>query len=288
MLASIPIASTPLAAVETPANRIVFVTDDVTINITATSVWESVSVVAVTTDDVAIDITAIIRIPTAVELALTTDDVTISVMSLFTVPTGAVVALTTDDVTIAIDTVCQWRGVAATRTWRFTVTGDADGLDDVILPISNLSARLRSGSQSYLNVTIPYASAAADAVSARPNGDLILEHIVRDNLGNTLEFVVVTVALETIQISRGASSSSIVLIGHRQSTNSNPTSHSVAPLSLQTGTTASTMIVPEYDQNIRPGDTVTGEGVTFEIGLLTLQAAVTAGSYYIVTQYTEA
>jgi hypothetical protein len=217
---------------------------------------------------------------------MVTEDVTVDITGLGR--WAATIGITTADAVAAIVGVSRWAGVALTRTWRLTLTGAADELGDVVLPISNLSARLRSGEASYLNVTVPYTLEYADAVSARPNGDMILEHIVRDNLGNTMEFVVVTVALETIQISRGASSSSIVLIGHRQSTNSNPTSHSVAPLSLQTGTTASTMIVPEYDQNIRPGDTVTGEGVTFEIGLLTLQAAVTAGNYYIVTQYTEA
>lgn len=155
------------------------------------------------------------------------------------------------------------------RRFLLTLTGAADATTDVVLPVTNVNARLRSGSNSYLQVTVPYTSDHAAAVTARTNGDLQL--IYTDAVG---EYAVVDVALETIQVSRGNQTASIVLTGHRQSTNSTPTSHNVTAQSLQTGTTATTAIIPGYDPAIKPADDVTAEGSTYTLDVIALQAAV--------------
>ena len=155
------------------------------------------------------------------------------------------------------------------------LTGSADATTDVVLPVSNINARLRSGSDSYLQVTIPYTTDYATYISDRPNGDLELVYTDPDG-----EHDVVAVALETIQISRAVNSANIVLTGHRQSTNSSPTSHTVSPLSLQTGTTSNNAIVPGYNPLILPGDNVTADGVTYTLEIVSLQAAES----YVQTQ----
>ena len=156
-------------------------------------------------------------------------------------------------------------------TWGLTLTGSADATTDAVLPVSYVNARLRSGSQSYLQVTIPYTVANAADVTARQNGDLQLTY--KDSSG---EHAVVDVALETIQISRGQQSAAIVLTGHRQSTNSSPTSHTVVPLSFQTGSTATTAIIPGYNPDIKPGDDVTAFGTTYTLNTVSVQAQPTS------------
>ncbi len=170
---------------------------------------------------------------------------------------------------------------ATAGAFFLTLTGDADSVDDIVLPVSNLTARLRSGSDSYLAVTVPYTLAYAAAVSARPNGDLVLTYV--DAAG---AHEVVDVAFETPQVSRGTSSSSIVLTGHRQSTNSSPGSHEVAASAMQMGST-STITRPGFDPDILPGDDVTAEDSTITANLVTLTASARRGGFNVQTIYSE-
>lgn len=148
-----------------------------------------------------------------------------------------------------------------------TLTGSADSVDDVVIPVKSVFARLRSGARSYLQVTIPYTDEIAVLVSARPNADLILTH---SRAGT--DTVITTVDLELIQTSRGQSSS-IVLTGHRQTTNASPAAHTIVAQAVQAGTARSSAIVPGFNPLIRAGDDVTVEGNTYTIGVISLQAA---------------
>lgn len=157
--------------------------------------------------------------------------------------------------------------------YQLILTGAADSTTDVSLPMRNANARLRSGSPSYLSVTVPYTTALAAAISARQNGDLQLNYLAIDSTGEVVATTLCTVDLETIQVSRGINNSSIVLVGHRQTTNSTPTSHDVQPLSVQSGTTSQTMIVPGINPAIAAGDDVTAEGITYTVGTVSIQVA---------------
>ncbi len=179
-----------------------------------------------------------------------------------------------DEVVIAIEP-------SAYSSFNVVLTGTSDSTTDVELPCSNLHARLRSGSQSYLSATIPYTSELADAISARPNGDLYLYY----NYGGT-QTEVVNVALGVPQISRGTESSSIVVTGHRQSTNDSPGSHTVTAKSTQSGST-STITVPGYNPEILPGDDVTAHGITITANLVSVQASVSDSGINIQTTYSE-
>lgn len=158
--------------------------------------------------------------------------------------------------------------------FRLTLTDLTEPANDFVLPISNANGRIKSGSPSYLQVTLPYTTSAATAISDRSGFYLQLDHVEVFSDGSEIITAVVTVALETVQISRGVSSSSIVLTGHRQTTNYAPASHTVSPLSMQTGSTSNTVILPGYNPLILPADTVTADGVTFTVGTVSLQASV--------------
>ncbi len=171
--------------------------------------------------------------------------------------------------------------------FRLTLTGGANGVSDMVLGMTSLNARLKSGAPSYLQATIPCTTAYAEAVAARGLGDLVLDYVIRDSEGLETVSTVTTVALETIQLSKGVNSRSINLVGHRQSTNSDPTSHTVYGLSQQTGTTSKTVLVPGYNPLILPADTITSEGIIFVIGSVILQASINAGAINIQTQFVE-
>lgn len=171
--------------------------------------------------------------------------------------------------------------------FRLTLTGAADATTDVVLPVNNITARLRSGSPSYLSVTVPYSDARAAAISDRPNGDLRLDHVAYDSQGNEIITEVVTVAFEVPQPSRGTRNSSIVLVGHRQSTNSNPGSHTVAAKSFQTGGYDHVAVAPGFNPAIKPADQLTTEGKTITIGTVVLQALITRTTFSVETQFIE-
>jgi|GEM_PF-4526862 len=172
--------------------------------------------------------------------------------------------------------------------FRLTLTGDADATTDYILPPSNISARLRSGSPSYLQATIPYTDDYATAISDRPNGDLLLQHVLLESAGSETLTDICTVDFETVQPSLSVNSKSLVLVGHRQTTNSSPGSHTVSALSLQTGSFSYVAIVPGFDPAILPADDITAEDATFTVGLVQLQASVSSvGRWSVQTTYVE-
>lgn len=164
--------------------------------------------------------------------------------------------------------------------FELVITGAADSTTDATLPMVTFNARLRSGSPSYLQATIPYTTEHAQAISDRPNGDLYLYQVDLYRSGAEVTSEVTNVALETIQISRGATEKSIVLTGHRQSTNTDVASHDIRSLSVQSGTTT-TVIAPGFNASIRPADTVVADGLNLVVDTVSIQVSV--GN--VMTQY---
>jgi hypothetical protein len=164
-------------------------------------------------------------------------------------------------------------------TFTIVLTGDTDGTTDYTLPVKNLTARLRSGSDSYLSVTLPYTSEIVAAISARSNGDLYLYYT--DATGT---YEVVNVSLDSIQISKGTSSKSIVLTGYRQSTNDGTGSHEIVANATVAGDT-STITIPGYAPEILAGDSVSYDDLSITANLITLTAQ--ASNFSVQTVYSE-
>lgn len=173
--------------------------------------------------------------------------------------------------------------VTAGTRWRLTLTGAANGTTDALLPAASVQARLRSGSPSYLSAVIPYTGALADAITARPDGELVLEHLAVLSGGSETATEVCRVTLETIQPVISATSGSINLVGHKQTTNSSPTSHAIRPTITSGQTTTRVWSCADCDPAIRPGDTVTYNGQSLTASLISLQ--ITPGSLQV--QYSE-
>jgi hypothetical protein len=98
-----------------------------------------------------------------------------------------------------------------------TITGAADGTTDIEVPISSFQARKRSGYSTYLSVVVP-GVAYADAIDARPNGDIVIDMAYLISGVESQREEIVRAEIEQINIQEGPGSRSITLIGHKDQT----------------------------------------------------------------------
>lgn len=68
--------------------------------------------------------------------------------------------------------------------YYLTVTGAADGLDDIEIPMSSFQARRRSGEPTYLSVVIPGLD-HAEAIAARSNGTIRVDQGMSREAGSS-------------------------------------------------------------------------------------------------------
>ena len=102
--------------------------------------------------------------------------------------------------------------VLATR-YSLTLTGAADGLPDVALPLANWQAVARLVGSTYLTCTVPFSSAIEAAILARPHGTLIVrQHLIYASETITAEIVAAPWDAAP-RIDEGGRSASITLAG---------------------------------------------------------------------------
>lgn len=106
---------------------------------------------------------------------------------------------------------------AAQTIYTLTLTGDGESpaLEDITLPMSSFQGRMRDGSPSYLACYIPNATAYADAIAARTNGDIVIQKGYRYQDGTTQLEEIARVDFESMRIDQGSGSASVTLVGHR-------------------------------------------------------------------------
>jgi hypothetical protein len=156
-------------------------------------------------------------------------------------------------------------------------------LGDVTIPISSLTARIREGSPSYLQVVVPNYTEYADDILSRVNHcrdcELIIYKIQDRDTSNPIE--ILTVDFENVRIDYGSRSQSAFFVGHRTLYNASPQTITLqgvdylrSGIDIETGTT--TRLRFTAYQNVTAGDTVSytlnGEAYSFEVALLTLNA----------------
>lgn len=100
------------------------------------------------------------------------------------------------------------------RVYIFTLTGGADGVDDIIIPISSFQSRTKSGDPSYLSVVIP-TTEYSNEINERLNGKLVVHMGYSDGSKFLLLEIVSEVNFENIRIDEGAVNQSITLEGHK-------------------------------------------------------------------------
>lgn len=100
-----------------------------------------------------------------------------------------------------------------TRIYYLTLTGDADGLSDLTLPMASFQARRRSGDPTFLSAVIPDDS-YYDAIVARSNGQLIIDMAYVINGVEYYRDELVKADYENIRKYDGGRNQSLVVEGH--------------------------------------------------------------------------
>jgi hypothetical protein len=90
------------------------------------------------------------------------------------------------------------------------------------VPISSMSARIRSGDPSYLQVTVTDVDYSAQ-IADRSDGEL---HVYK-KIGPSAWEEILWVDIESITVYKGSNSSSITISGHRTFTNSSPVTRTI-------------------------------------------------------------
>jgi len=162
--------------------------------------------------------------------------------------------------------------------FTFTLTGAADGLADVEIPITSFQMRLYSDAAAYLQVTIPGAD-YIDSITSRPQGSLIL-YMAYASVGDMTVLQkeqIIAVAMDTPRVNEGTINNSITLSGHE--TDAQAAKRQAAPKAVTLGnswynyrrTTGSSITARMVKPHIylQAGDTVTDDDGTFEVDRIT-------------------
>lgn len=152
--------------------------------------------------------------------------------------------------------------------YRFTLTGDRDGLGDVVIPVASCQMRRRNGEPSYMSVVVP-DYAYLDEISARPNGAMKLDKGVLYSDGELQLKEIAVVDLEDIRPDRGAKSASVTLSGHRTVSTPDPSVVALQGASYRTvNAEGKRRYRCDVDLFLRPGDTAEVGGETFPVGYI--------------------
>jgi len=166
---------------------------------------------------------------------------------------------------------------SAQKLYYCTVTGSANGLPDILVPIFSLRSRRRTGNPSSLQVVIPGIDQRDDLV-ARTKGSIVITMAYKVGGYTVSSEEIARAHIKDIDVLKAGSGHTITLSGESDVTY---TGGKVVPLSNVTyssfvsGVRRVRMSVP--DLNLTPGDTVTASGKSFIADLITTTVNVSAG-----------
>ena len=173
------------------------------------------------------------------------------------ISTGSISSIITDPFSVAI----------LPRVYTFTLTGSADGVDDIVIPIRSFHSRLKSGDPTYLSIVIPGTNYASE-INLRLNGDLIVRMGYLSNSGIILSEIISIVDFENIIIYDGTTNKTIILDGHRTETFT-PKEINLTGSSYKNITAGKLRYRCTPNLYVRPGDTVNIDDDSFTIENIT-------------------
>ncbi len=147
-----------------------------------------------------------------------------------------------------------------------TLTGDADGLPDLEIPVSTISGTIRSGSDSYLTVSFD-GNRFDGGIADRPGGDIRIDVAAVDLVEIVDVAELLTVNLENIDLYDTAKKITRVLTGHKQETYG-PKNVDISGSAIRERNTVGgkLKIRKSIDAIIKPGDTVIMPDISFLVG----------------------
>ena len=137
-----------------------------------------------------------------------------------------------------------------------TLTGAADGLSDLTIPISSFQASKRTGESTYLSVIVP-GMEQAEEIADRSNGELVIYMAYLLDGVESLREEILRVDLEQINPQEGARSRSITLIGHKTVTYDSRAASIQGCNYKYTSNGSRGFRFPQADPYLNPGDALT-------------------------------
>jgi len=149
------------------------------------------------------------------------------------------------------------KGEISGRKYTCIITGAADGLDDAIIPLSNISIRMDETNVSSLSVVCPDGVGYADSIINRKNGSLKLLSLEiyndgTESLSDSQEY-----AITAISSARGSKSFSVSITAQTTLFNTTPKIIILSGVSyISQNQSGNTRLRASPDKDILPGDTV--------------------------------
>lgn len=171
-----------------------------------------------------------------------------------------------------------------TRRYYCTLTGDPDGLEDVVIPIESFQTRIRNGEPTFLSVTIPSLE-KADDISDRPNGEIYIEMAFLVAGVEMHREEIVRVSLEDIDIHDGSQNKTIVLSGHKTVTWGVPKTVTISGVNYRRTLNGVTRLRTLYpDMYLKPGDYASYDGDTITVEQITIFVGPTTSTMELAGQ----
>lgn len=150
--------------------------------------------------------------------------------------------------------------------YALVLTGAANGVSDVRLPMSSWQATNQRDRAVYLRAVVPAATDHLDEIDARSNGELVVYRGARYEDGTTDELEMLRVPLEQATVDRGPRRETASLSGYgapspSRSPGTQRTLAGVRTLSTGNGTRSRS----DVDWLLRPGNTAVAEGELYEV-----------------------
>jgi hypothetical protein len=154
--------------------------------------------------------------------------------------------------------------------YRCYLTGSADAVADVELPIKSFQVRQNS-TYAYVSVVVPGVDAYQAAITARPNGSIKVQRIYNYADGSSDTFDVISAAFSSLRIDSGGASG---MTGTLTGTGTMPTATAqTVDLYDPTYYSSTNGIDRRYrcrlDPRLRPGDTANINGESFVVAEIT-------------------
>jgi hypothetical protein len=151
-------------------------------------------------------------------------------------------------------------------TYKAILTGAPDSTIDLVLAVSSFSARLRNAAESYLQIVVPNARNIAEAIAARPAGELVVFQVIegtetelaRSNFGD-------------MRADEGPRSGfTVTLSGHKYTTFSAADGHEIQKITYYSKSAGKSRIRCSIIAGVEPADTIDANGVQFIAGAVFL------------------
>lgn len=168
---------------------------------------------------------------------------------------------------LSITGVARFKGNEVSTTYLCYLTGSEDDLDDLLMPISSFQATLRETGESLLSVVVP-GNDLAEGIANRPNGNIVVKMVKTYDTGNTITETICSVPFDHLRIDEGSTSISCTLSGYG-TWGGSPKAVTLTGASYACTDDGNRRYRCKPDLFLRPGDTVTIDGVSYVAARIT-------------------